>query len=129
MVSGGSHVLPNFYGISSQSNPVYSCQSQLCLMFLSSGNLFTSYQAQNLMVTKRGTRFINKNLLQSKNVREETGNIFATFWGVVGITFFDLSNFVLIKLNPDGFLSSRAPTFQTLLWPHELTNNQEIGVK
>ena len=54
-----------------------------------------------LLVSYWGTSFINKNLLQSKNAINKTGNILATFGGVVLITFFDWSNFLLMILVRD----------------------------
>ena len=57
------------------------------------------------LVSYWGTSFINKNLLQSKNVTSKTGNILATFGGVVLTTFFDWSNFLLMIL-------VRAPEFE-----------------
>ena len=53
------------------------------------------------LVSYWGTSFINKNLLQSKNIINKTGNILATFWGVVVITFFDWSNLLLMILVRD----------------------------
>ena len=58
----------------------------------------------NLIITK---------LLQSKNVIKKTGNIFATFGGVVGLTFFDWSTFLLMKLVSAEILGSLCSKFAT----------------